>query len=116
MKQAIVSHPGTIVANILTDLGVGVRQFAGNIGVTPATVSRFLSGKTALTPALAIRIAAALGSNPAFWLRLQANYDLHRLEKEIDTSGITLYGDSEEDVWLNELPDERTESPEFEKK
>lgn len=39
MKQAIVSHPGTIVANILTDLGVGVRQFAGNIGVTPATVS-----------------------------------------------------------------------------
>ncbi|WP_205515043.1 HigA family addiction module antitoxin [Morganella morganii] len=115
MKQAIVSHPGTIVANILTDLGVGVRQFAGNIGVTPATVSRFLSGKTALTPALAIRIAA-LGSNPAFWLRLQANYDLHRLEKEIDTSGITLYGDSEEGVWLNDLPDERTESPEFEKK
>ncbi|WP_214050593.1 HigA family addiction module antitoxin [Morganella morganii] len=112
MKQAIVSHPGTIVANILTDLGVGVRQFAGNIGVTPATVSRFLSGKTAL----AIRIAAALGSNPAFWLRLQANYDLHRLEKEIDISGITLYGDSEEDVWLNELSDERTESPEFEKK
>ncbi len=116
MKQAIVSHPGTIVANILTDPGVGVRQFAGNIGVTPATVSRFLSGKTALTPALAIRIAAALGSNPAFWLRLQANYDLHRLEKEIDISGITLYDASEEDVWLNELSDERTESPEFEKK
>lgn len=41
MKQAIVSHPGTIVSNILTDFGVGVRQFAKNIGVTPATVSRF---------------------------------------------------------------------------
>lgn len=39
MKQAIVSHPGKIVANILADLGVGVRQFAANIGVTPATVS-----------------------------------------------------------------------------
>lgn len=74
-------------------------------GATPATVSRFLSGKTALTPALAIRIAATLGSNPAFWLRLQANYDLHRLEKEIDISGITLYGASEEDSFCNTSPD-----------
>ncbi|WP_328585649.1 HigA family addiction module antitoxin [Morganella psychrotolerans] len=94
IKQAIISHSGVVVSNILTDLGVGVRQFAKNIGVTPATVSRFLSGKTALTPSLAIRIAAALGSNPAFWLRLQANYDLHRLQNEINISGIMLYDDS----------------------
>ena len=113
MKQAIVSHPGIIVSNILTDLGVGVRQFAKNIGVTPATVSRFLSGKTALTPSLAIRVAAALGSNPAFWLRLQANYDLHRLENEIDISGIMLYNDPEDDAFLNSLVDERMESAEI---
>lgn len=94
IKQAIISHSGVVVSNILTDLGVGVRQFAKNIGVTPATVSRFLSGKTALTPSLAIRIAAASGSNPAFWLRLQANYDLHRLQNEINISGIMLYDDS----------------------
>lgn len=47
MKQVIVTHPGIMVANILDDLGVGVRQFAINIGVTFAAVSRFLSGKTA---------------------------------------------------------------------
>ncbi|EPL6453212.1 MULTISPECIES: HigA family addiction module antitoxin [Providencia] len=91
MKQATVTHPGIMVANILDDLGVGVRQFARNIGVTPATVSRFLSGKTALTPALAIRISAALGSNPEFWLRLQTHYDLRLLEDKIDISGIVLY-------------------------
>ncbi|MCW7549439.1 MULTISPECIES: HigA family addiction module antitoxin [Photorhabdus] len=96
MRQAIVSHPGVMVSNMLEDLGVGVRQFAKNIGVTPATVSRFLSGKTALTPALAIRLSAALGSNPAFWMRLQTNYDLRQLEDEIDTSGIVLYGDNDE--------------------
>ncbi|OCQ54182.1 putative HTH-type transcriptional regulator YddM [Photorhabdus australis subsp. thailandensis] len=67
-----------------------------NIGVTPATVSRFLAGKTALTPSLAIRIAATLGSTPEFWLRLQSAYDLRQLENQIDTSGIVLYGEQDE--------------------
>ncbi|EAY8179391.1 HigA family addiction module antidote protein, partial [Salmonella enterica] len=58
--------------------------------------SRFLAGKTALTPPLAIRIAAALGSTPEFWLRLQSAYDLRQLENQIDTSGIVLYGEQAE--------------------
>lgn len=91
MKQVIVTHPGIMVANILDDLGAGVQQFARNIGVTFAAVSRFLSGKTALTPALAIRISAALGSNPEFCLRLQTHYDLRLLEDKIDISGVVLF-------------------------
>ncbi|ASX26711.1 HigA family addiction module antitoxin [Candidatus Williamhamiltonella defendens] len=91
MRQFKMSHPGQIIARDLADMGVSGRQFALNIGVTPATVSRFLTGKTALTPSLAIRISAALGSTPEFWLRLQSAYDLHQLENQIDTSGIVLY-------------------------
>lgn len=91
MRQFKVSHPGEIIARDLADMGVSGRRFAHNIGVTPATVSRFLTGKTSLTPALAIRIAAALGSTPEFWLRLQSAYDLRQLENQIDTSDIVLY-------------------------
>lgn len=91
MRQFKISHPGEIIARDLADMGISGRRFALNIGVTPATVSRFLSGKTALTPALAIRIAAALGSTPEFWLRLQSAYDLRQLESKIDTSDIILY-------------------------
>ncbi|EAB6419157.1 addiction module antidote protein, HigA family [Salmonella enterica subsp. enterica] len=91
MRQFKISHPGEIIARDLADMGISGRRFALNIGVTPATVSRFLSGKTALTPALAIRIAAALGSTPEFWLRLQSAYDLRQLENQIDTSDIILY-------------------------
>jgi len=94
MRQFNVSHPGEIIARDLEDMGISGRRFALNIGVTPATVSRFLAGKTALTPSLAIRIAAALGSTPEFWLRLQSAYDLRQLENQIDTSGIVLYGES----------------------
>lgn len=93
MRQFKISHPGEIIARDLEDMGISGRRFALNIGVTPATVSRFLAGKTALTPSLAIRIAAALGSTPEFWLRLQSIYDLRQLENQIDTSQITLYGE-----------------------
>ncbi|NDK98670.1 HigA family addiction module antitoxin [Photorhabdus bodei] len=96
MRQFKISHPGEIIARDLEDMGVSGRRFALNIGVTPATVSRFLAGKTALTPSLAIRIAAALGSTPEFWLRLQSAYDLRQLENQIDTSGIVLYGEQDE--------------------
>lgn len=95
MRQFKISHPGEIIARDLADMNISARRFALNIGVTPATISRFLSGKTALTPSLAIRIAAALGSTPEFWLRLQTAYDLRQLEDQIDTSGIELYGEPE---------------------
>jgi len=97
MRQFNISHPGEIIARELEELGISGRRFALNIGVTPATVSRFLAGKTAITPSLAIRIAAALGSTPEFWLRLQSAYDLRQLENQIDTSRIVLYGDRDEE-------------------
>ncbi|ECV2982442.1 HigA family addiction module antidote protein [Salmonella enterica] len=96
MRQSKISHPGEIIARDLEDMGISGRRFALNIGVTPATVSRFLAGKTALTPAMAIRIAAALGSTPEFWLRLQSAYDLRQLENRIDISQIALYGEHDE--------------------
>ncbi|EAB8175381.1 HigA family addiction module antidote protein [Shigella sonnei] len=93
MRQFNISHPGQIIARDLADMGVSARRFALNIGVTPATVSRLLAGKTALTAPLAIRVAAAMGSTPEFWLRLQSAYDLRQLESQIDTSGIVVYTD-----------------------
>ena len=93
MRQFNISHPGQIIARDLADMGVSARRFALNIGFTPATVSRLLAGKTALTAPLAIRVAAAMGSTPEFWLRLQSAYDLRQLESQIDTSGIVVYTD-----------------------
>lgn len=100
MRQHKISHPGEMIARDLEDMGISGRRFAINIGVTPATISRFLTGKTALTPQLAIRIAAALGSTPEFWLRLQSLYDLRQLETQIDTSDIVLYGETVDDSMM----------------
>lgn len=91
-----VPHPGEMIARQLADMNISGRKFADNIGVAPATISRLLSGKAALTPSLAIRVTAALGSTPEFWLRLQTNYDLRQLEDQIDISDIKGYGSLED--------------------
>lgn len=95
--QLSIPHPGIIVARVLADLGISGRSFAMNIGVTPATISRFLAGNNALTPVLAIRISVALGSTPEYWLGLQNAYDLNQWEGHIDTSEIKSYSEQEEE-------------------
>jgi len=50
--------------------------FAEAVGVSPRTISYLISGGRRLTPALAWRIADALGDTPEDWMRLQLAVDL----------------------------------------
>jgi len=46
------------------------------------TFSRVLNGKAAVSPEMAVRLAAAFGtSSPEVWLRLQAKYDIWQVQK-----------------------------------
>ena len=46
------------------------------------TLSRVLNGKAAVSPEMAVRLAAAFGtSTPEVWLRMQAKYDLWQIGK-----------------------------------
>ncbi|EEQ18503.1 Addiction module antidote protein, HigA family [Yersinia intermedia ATCC 29909] len=42
-----------------------------------------------MSPEMAVKLAAVLGSTPAMWLRLQAAYDLGKAEENIDISNLT---------------------------
>ncbi|MEI9745886.1 HigA family addiction module antitoxin [Enterobacter ludwigii] len=100
--QLTISHPGKIIGRVLADMGINGRSFAMNIGVTPSTLKRFLVGNNALTPPLAIRIAAALGGTPEYWLGLQSAYDVYLWMDQIDTSAIRVY--TEQDKILHGPP------------
>ncbi|WP_338130342.1 HigA family addiction module antitoxin [Pantoea vagans] len=52
----------------------------------PSTASGVVSGITAVTPEMAIKLAAVIGSTPEMWLRIQAAYDLDRAAKKVDLS------------------------------
>lgn len=89
--QAEMLHPGEIVARQLISLHVNHSQFARIIGVSVASVSRFLAGKTRLKAPLALRIAAVMGNTAEYWLNLQGIYELHQLKGKINITAFPLF-------------------------
>ena len=53
-------HPGEILEDALESLGLSARQFAAHIGASPATISRILRGKIAISPVMALKLAKAI--------------------------------------------------------
>lgn len=73
-------HPGEVIREFLGDLTVSAA--AEHLGVGRVTLSRVLNGKAAVSPEMAVRLAAAFGtSSPEVWLGLQAQYDLGQIRK-----------------------------------
>ena len=68
------AHPGKILANYLQERSV--TEVAHHLGVTRPALSRVLNGKAGISADMALRIAEAFGTEPDFWLRLQAQCDL----------------------------------------
>jgi len=74
MEMNNPASPGELLRQFLGDLTVS--QLAEHIGVTRATVSRILNGRTAVTVDLSIRLGQALGLSPEFFSKAQLKYDL----------------------------------------
>jgi antitoxin HigA-1 len=73
-------HPGEVIREYLGD--VTVSAAARHLGVGRVTLSRVLNGKAAVSPEMAVRLAAAFGSSsPEVWLRMQAKHDLWQVQK-----------------------------------
>jgi len=70
--------PGEILRRRLKAESVAIRQdeLADALKVTRLTVNHILNGKSAITPDMALRLEAVLGTSPRMWLKLQAEYDL----------------------------------------
>ncbi len=74
------SHPGRLIADILEngDLSVGnsVTALAKHLGVSRATLSRVINGRSAVSAEMALRLQDALGVDADLWLRMQIQRDL----------------------------------------
>ncbi|MBW7984012.1 HigA family addiction module antitoxin [Enterobacillus tribolii] len=83
-------HPGEIIAGILEELNIGIRELARALNIAPSTAQRLVSGQAAISPEMAIRLAAVLGSTPEMWMRLQTRYSLEKAAKEVDVSQLRI--------------------------
>lgn len=88
MKMMNPPHPGRYIAEAMEELGIGIRELARALDVSPSTIQRVVVGKSIVTPEMAIRLAKVMGSTPAMWLRLQAVNSLSKAEQEIDVSSL----------------------------
>ena len=68
------AHPGVVLGDYLE--GHNVTQVAKHIGVSRVTLSKILNCRAGITAEMSLRLSAALGTNPSFWLDMQTNYDM----------------------------------------
>src|SRR5699024_3387882 len=82
MQMHNPAHPGSIVKeDILPELGLTVTQAAQQLGVSRVQFSRFINGRSGVTPDLAIRLPKWIPAPTAImWLQMQADYDLWQAE------------------------------------
>jgi antitoxin HigA-1 len=74
------AHPGVILKDYLG--GMTVKEAAARLRVTRATLSRILNGHAGITAEMSLRLAAALGTSPDFWLKMQGQHDLWHAKKK----------------------------------
>jgi addiction module HigA family antidote len=74
-------HPGEILGDELTEIGVTPAALAREIAVPPNRISQILRGRRNITGDTALRLGHWFGTSPRFWLNLQSSYDI-RLAQE----------------------------------
>lgn len=76
-------HPGELLKDSFgpEGLDISVSEAARHLGVSRVTLSRVVNGKSAVTPALAVRLEKAGLSTGRLWLDMQSAYDLSRAQK-----------------------------------
>lgn len=75
-------HPGVVLKDELDELGVTPTEFARQIDVPPNRISQIISGKRSVTGDTALRFGHWFGTDPQFWLNLQAQFELAIADKE----------------------------------
>ena len=82
-------HPGEVLKELYLDpLGMGAIALARRLDVPRTRVERLVKGVTGITPDTALRLARAFNTTPAYWMNMQANYDIAAASKKLDVSGI----------------------------
>src|SRR5271168_144339 len=75
-------HPGRSIRNAcLEPLGLSISEGAKILGVTRQALNNVITGKSGVSPEMAIRLTKAFGSTEETWLRMQLAYDLAEARK-----------------------------------
>jgi addiction module HigA family antidote len=74
-------HPGRTLASELAARDMTANALALKLRVAPNRLSEIVRGQRAITAETAMRLGRYLGTGAAFWVNLQARYDLALAER-----------------------------------
>ena len=74
-------HPGEILIEELTELGVTPTELSRQINVPPNRVTHIIHGRRSVTGDTALRFGHWFGTSAQFWLNLQGAYDIRVAEE-----------------------------------
>jgi addiction module HigA family antidote len=82
-------HPGEVLRDdVFPALKITKPALAAALGVSRQTLHELMTCKRAVTPEMALRLEAGVGSSAEMWLGLQAEYDLHQRRNDIDLTKV----------------------------
>jgi len=82
-------HPGEFIAEVyLEPNNLSGRDLAATLGVSPSTLNRILTGTSAVSTEMALRLSKALGRSPESWLAMQCNYDLWQAKRHVNLGNV----------------------------
>jgi addiction module HigA family antidote len=71
--------PGEILLEeFLKPLGIGQADAAQRLGISLNRLNEIVLGKRGISADTALRLSRLLKTSPQFWMRLQADWDLHQ--------------------------------------
>jgi addiction module HigA family antidote len=71
--------PGEILLEeYLKPMGIGQVEAARRLGISLNRLNEIVLGKRGITADTALRLSRLLKTSPQLWMRLQADWDLHR--------------------------------------
>ena len=73
-----ISPGEMLLEEFLEPLGLRQSEAAQQLGISANRLNEVVLGKRRITPDTALRLARLLKTSPQFWMRLQADWDLHR--------------------------------------
>jgi addiction module HigA family antidote len=89
MRMFNPPHPGEFINEVyLEPHGISGRELAAKLGVAASTLNRVLTGSSAVSPEMALRLAKCLGRTPESWLAMQHSHDLWRARQSVDLSRV----------------------------
>ena len=77
-------HPGEFIRSVyLEPFEMSARALAEKLAVSPSTLNRIITGKSGISPEMALRLSKSLGRSAESWLAMQDTFNLWQAKRHL---------------------------------